>query len=313
MRCVVTGSLGFIGRELVSALRAEGHEACGVDLPVTEGVATPPEFIGADLTQWSEMLGVFARARPEVVFHLGALISTLAEKNPQLAYRVNVDGTYNVLELCRLLGVKTLVYASTVAVFGRAVSSPVGDDAPQLPSTMYGATKVACEQFGAYYQRKYGLDFRALRIPTVTGPTRKALGAGAFATQMLLQPALGNAYTVPVAADTQVALLYIKDAVSALQRLAFAPESSLRRRVYNIRGLPVTPGSMIDAVRHAIPDARIDILVDPSIQAIVGTWPILDQSNAEADWGLRMEFDVQGFTADFIADARRIAANKEKA
>lgn len=310
MRCMVTGGAGFIGRELASALRADGHHVMTLDVVP----AQPSEdALVCDLGQWSDLLAAFVKAKPDVVFHLGAMISTLAEANPQQAYRVNIDGTFNLLELSRQLGVKTFVYSSTVAVYGRAVQSPVGDDAPQFPTTMYGATKVACEQLGVYYHRKYGFDFRGLRLPTITGPTRKAVGAGAFATQILLQPALGNPYTAPVEPDTRVALLYIKDAVNSLKDFAQAPDNALRRRVYNIRGLSVTPAELVAALRKVVPGARVDFKTDPSIQAIVGSWPILDQSNAEKDWGWRERYDIDRFASDFVADAIENARSKEPA
>ena len=312
MRCIVTGGLGFIGRELVSAMRAEGHEVTAVDINQDNSGASAGPVFQADVAQWSELVAALIHIKPEMVFHLGAMISTPAEADPQRAFRVNVDGTFNLLELCRQFGVKTFVYSSTVAVYGRAVSSPVGDDAPQFPTTMYGATKVACEQLGTYYHRKYDFDFRALRLPTITGPTREAVGAGAFATQLLLQPALGNKYTVPIKSDTRVALLYVKDAVAALQQFSLVPSKSLQRRTYNIGGLAVTPGEMVAALLRVIPDASVDFKVDPNIDAIVSSWPILDQSNAEKDWGWRARYDIDSFASDFVAAARSNATKKEK-
>lgn len=309
MRCIVTGASGFIGRELVTRLRADGHEVAALD--VTSSGAGD-DITVCDLTQWHELLAAFIKHRPEAVFHLGAMISMVAEQNPQQAFNVNVGGTINLMELSRQLGVKTFVYASTVAVYGRAVTSPVGDDAPQFPVTIYGATKVSCEQFGGYYHQKFGLDFRAVRLPTITGPTRKPAGAGAFATQLLLQPALGRPYSVPIAPDTQVALMYIKDAVDALVQIANADGARLTRRAYNVSGLSVTPAQLISAVKKVIPDAKIDYQPDPKIQAMVGSWPILDQSNAVKDWGWASRYDIDSFAADFIADAVKNAKAKEK-
>jgi len=300
MRCIVTGASGFIGRELVTALRAEGHEVAALDIAPA---GASGEAMRCDVTQWHEALAAFIRYRPDTVFHLGAMISTPAEANPQLAFDVNVGGTFNLLELSRQFEVGTFVYASTVAVYGRAVTSPVGDDAPQFPVTMYGATKVSCEQFGTYYHRKFGLNFRAIRLPTITGPTRKPIGAGAFATQLLLQPALGQPYTVPIDPNTRVALMYIKDAVNSLVQIAKAKETALTRRVYNVSGLSVTPAKLVAALKKVVPGARIDYKPDAAIQTIVGSWPILDESNAVKDWGWAPRYDIHGFAADFIADA----------
>jgi len=305
MRCIVTGASGFIGRELVIAL----HEVAALDV-------TPPsdsgEAVQCDLTQWHELLAAFIRYKPDVVFHLGAMISTPAEANPQQAFNVNVGGTINLLELSRQFAAKTFVYASTVAVYGRAVTSPVGDDAPQFPVTMYGATKVACEQLGTHYHRKFGLDFRAIRLPTITGPTRKPMGAGAFATQILLQPALGQPYTVPISPDTRVALMYIKDAVNSLAQIAKVDDVMLTRRAYNVSGLSITPADLVSALKKVVPGARIDYKVDPTIQSIVSSWPILDQSNAEKDWGWVARYDIDRFAADFVADAITNAKAREK-
>ena len=119
-------------------------------------------------------------------------IDVFAERYPVSAFRTNLVGTFNVLEAVRLFGVGMVIFASSIATFGEGVSDPVSNEATQKPMTMYGVTKVASERLGEYYCGRFGVNFRALRLPSIVGVGRGPGGASAYSTLMIEKPARGE-------------------------------------------------------------------------------------------------------------------------
>lgn len=309
MTSLVTGGNGFIGQALVRELVERGEEVVVFDAQdraeQLDSLDKKVMFVQGDLAELSDVSSVVKQYRPQTIFHLGAMISLAAEAAPQRAFRVNLGGTFNLLEAVRLFDVETLVYASTVAVYGEGVESPVADDAPQFPSSVYGATKVASERWAEQHHRLYGTNVRGIRLPTVTGPTRQGVGAGAFGTLIFKESAFGRPYSIPVQADTRAAIMYVPDAVRALMSISEIPNDQLTRRFYNVAGIAVTVEEMVTAVRQVIPDAALSYALDDKIQKIVESWPILNQDRATKDWGWQDGFTLDELASDFIETARR--------
>ena len=309
MTSLVTGGNGFIGQALVRELVERGEEVVVFDAQdraeQLDSLDKKVMFVQGDLAELSDVSSVVKQYRPQTIFHLGAMISLAAEVAPQRAFRVNLGGTFNLLEAVRLFDVETLVYASTVAVYGEGVESPVADDAPQFPSSVYGATKVASERWAEQHHRLYGTNVRGIRLPTVTGPTRQGVGAGAFGTLIFKESAFGRPYSIPVQADTRAAIMYVPDAVRALMSISEIPNDQLTRRFYNVAGIAVTVEEMVTAVRQVIPDAARSYALDDKIQKIVESRPMLNQDGATKDWGWQDGFTLDELASDFIETARR--------
>ena len=309
MTSLVTGGNGFIGHQLVRALAERGEDVVVFDAQDRADLLDPlgdrVTFVQGDLAELSEVCTIVEHHRPQTIFHLGALISLAAEIAPQRAFRVNLGGTFNLLEAAKMFDVETLVYASTVAVYGTGVESPVADDAPQFPASVYGATKVASERWAEQHHRLYGTNVRGIRLPTVTGPTRQAVGAGAFGTLIFKEAAFGRPYAIPVTPDTPVAIMYVPDAVRALISLSEISNDRLTRRFYNVAGIAPTVGDIVSAVRQVIPEAELSYRLDEKIQVIVESWPILSQAGAEHDWGWHGGFTLDELVRDFVETARR--------
>ncbi|MES2069307.1 MAG: NAD-dependent epimerase/dehydratase family protein [Pseudomonadota bacterium] len=280
---LVTGGGGFIGSYLVQALTVAGHKVVVFDINPErirlEGFSNYEtkikpnlSFVEGDLTCLPTVLEVFDRYRPTTVFHLGALLSAGAEARPQLGYQTDLGGTQNVLEAARLFGgdgkerIKVL-FPSTIASFGThlpgekdGVKPLVPNEFIQMPTTVYGVAKVSAERLGEYYNRKGWLDFRAVRFPSVIGAGRGPGGTTVYSTLMAELPAHGENYSAYVYENTRVAILYVRDAVSALLGLWKANEENfgkslltpdqiksesdaakaeriLANRVYNIQGI----------------------------------------------------------------------------
>lgn len=291
-RSLVTGGRGFLGRALARALSDAGDEVAIFD------VAADADHRG-DLAAWVDVARAFHEFRPERVFHCGALLSAIAEADVPRAVRTNTDGTFNVLEAARLFGARQVLFTSTVATYGDGVQDPVPEGAPQRPETIYGVTKVYGERLGEYYARRYGLDFRGVRLPSVVGPGRGATGVSAYSSLMIEEPARGRAYTVPLEPRSAMPILYVDDAVRALVELSSAEAPA--RAVYNIAGISPAAGEIAEAVRAVVPHARIDFAPDPAAQAVLDSWPAaMDDAVARAEWGWRCDGGVADLVDRFV-------------
>jgi threonine 3-dehydrogenase len=293
MRTLVTGSGGFLGGALVGALRQAGDEVTGFDV-------APGSEVRGDLAAWPDVLRAVESCRPERIFHRGALLSAIAEADVPRAVRTNATGTFNVLEGARLMGVSQVVFTSTVATFGADAGDPVPEGAAQHPTTIYGVTKVYCERLGEYYARRYGLDFRGVRLPSVIGPGRGATGVSAYSSLMIEEPARGRGYVVPLEPRSAMPILYIDDAVRALLDLA-AASGPLPRAVYNIAGISPSAEDIADAVRAVVDGASITFEPDAASQAVLDSWPVaIDDAAARADWGWTCDRDLKETVSAFV-------------
>jgi len=200
MAKLITGGLGFIGAYLARALLEKGEEVVLFDIvrasPLVQDIKNKVKIVQGDLASWAEVLEVVKQYKIDGIYHTGALLSASAEERPITAYQVNAGGTFNILEAARLFKVKRVIYLSTIATWGLGIPDTVNEDTIQMPITMYGVTKVFSERLGEYYQRKFGVDFRAVRLPSVIGPGRGLGGASAYSTLMISEPALGRPYKV---------------------------------------------------------------------------------------------------------------------
>jgi len=242
---------------------------------------------------------VVTEFRPDVIFHLAAILSGLAETDSELAWRVNVDGTRNVLEAARRFGIGRVVFTSTVATYGAGLPEPITEDVPQWPSGLYGVTKVLGERLGVYYHQRFGLDFRAVRLAAMVAPTAPAGGAAsAFVCDLFVNAVREGGYDLYVYPNTRVPIVWVDDVVGALQLLCDADEAKLSRRVYHIIGAGPSVQEMVDAVQARLPHARLRFEIDPVRADIVESWPSrMDDSAARADWGWEPRFDLERMTA----------------
>jgi threonine 3-dehydrogenase len=309
MAKLITGGMGFIGVYLARALLQKGEEVVLFDImrssPLIKDIKDKVKIVQGDLASWAEVLEVVKQYKIDGIYHTGALLSASAEEKPITAYEVNAGGTFNVLEAARLFNVKRVIYLSTIATFGLGIPDTVNEDTIQMPISMYGVTKVFCERLGEYYYRKFGVDFRAVRLPSVIGPGRGPGGASAYSTLMISEPALGKPYTVFVKEDTHIALIYIKDTVDCLTRLYEVDNARLKRRVYCVGGFVATAKQIDASVKRVLPKADIKFAPDPELDQIVRSWPRnIDESRAQQEWGWKTKFLLDDAVRDFVKEVQ---------
>ncbi len=302
MRALIAGGAGSIGSRLAAALVARGDEVFSLDVSA-EPVVPSPEFervtarIGSVQDAADIDLAV-ATFKPDVVFHLAAILSGLAETDSGLAWRVNVEGTRNVLEAVRKHDVPRVIFTSTVATYGGGLPEPITEDSPQWPAGLYGVTKVLGERLGVYYHHRFGLDFRGVRLSAMVAPNAPAGGAAsAFVCDLYVNAVRAGAYDLYVYPTSRVPIVWVDDVVRALQLLNDAKAESLSRRVYHIIGAGPTVQEMVDAVQARLPDATLRFEIDPVRADIVDSWPSrMDDSSARNDWGWEPTFDLERMT-----------------
>jgi len=303
MRILVTGGAGQVGTDLLNLLHTSGAELFCLDL-ARKPDSVPAEVVWrrGSVTRTGELFEFLEETRPEIIFHLAALLSARGEQVPHQAYHVNLDGTHNVLEGARLFGVSQVIYASTIAVFGPGLPDPVPNDVPLLPTTMYGITKVAGELLGAYYHRRWEVDFRAVRFPGLISAGIPGGGTTDYALFMYADGIRYGRYESFVGPESQVPMMYMPDALRALRELSAAPREKLRRCTYNIAAISPTAQEFAAAVRARVPGVELTFRSDPGRQAILDSWPRrLDDSCAREEWGWAHKYDLDKMSDDLVA------------
>ncbi len=303
MKTLVTGAGGQVGAELVRKLRQRGETVVPTDRVVPEGA--DENYRALDVTNRGELDELLAQEQPDVVYHLAAVLSARGEENPQATYEVNQTGTYNVLEACRQAGVRRVVFTSSIAVFGPRVPDPTPDDAPLSPTTMYGVTKVAGELLGAYYEHRYGLDFRGVRFPGLISAAEPGGGTSDYALYMYVEGVRRGAYEAFCRPETRIPLMYMPDGIRALVEIGQAPKSRLTRCVYNIAAFSPTAADIAQSVERALSRVSIAFSPDPHRQAILDSWPrALDDAPARRDWDWAPAYDLEAMTEELVSELR---------
>lgn len=313
MSIMITGGTGFLGAELCRLLVEDGQRPVLLDPHPPRGRL--PElkehylYVPGSATNLPVLLNTVRQYEVETIFHLGGMLSLPSEQDPWNAFEVNVAGTYNVLEACRLSGIAKLIFASSIAVYGEGITADViTDDTLQRPASFYGAGKVFSELQGRFYARRFGLDFRGLRLPSVVGPGSRVAHMTIYNCWAIEHPLRGLPYRVPVEPETRCPTLYYKDAARAFHLLGKADAASIKSKVYNVAGQSpaYTAAQLVEAVRGLLPEAEISIDPDPDIsQLLQGLSRLaLDDTPARAEWGWSPAYALEEMVADFVAEFR---------
>ncbi len=315
---LATGALGQVGSELVPALRA----AFGPDrVLATDLRPAPPNhpalegpFELLDCTDRAALQAVLERYPLEGIYHLAAILSARAEAQPELAWRVNMEGLHNVLELARQARCQVFV-PSSIAAFGPSTPhDPTPQDTIQRPNTLYGVTKVAGELLCDYYAQRFGLDVRGLRYPGLISYTAPPGGGTTdYAVEIFHQALRRGEYTCFLGPDTRLPMMYMPDAIRATLELMQAdPTRLVHRNAFNIAAFSCTPAELAAEIQKHRPDFKMHYAIDPVRQAIALSWPHrLDDSAARAEWGWKPQFDLANMTLDMLEKLSQRAVLKE--
>lgn len=299
---LVTGAGGQIGTVLTAALRRH----YGTDHIIATDIRAPAQpdgpFLVLDVLDREALMAVVREHQVTQIYHLAAILSARGEQNPQWAWEVNMSGLFNVLEAARETGCR-LFCPSSIAVCGGAtprVAMP--QDAVLQPETVYGISKVAGEQWCAYYHAKYGVDVRAVRYPGIIGyQSMPGGGTTDYAVDIFHYALRGQPYPCFLSENARLPMMYMDDAVRAAMAIMQAPAASIRiRTAYNISGTNFTPAELAAAIQKHLPD--FEIYYEPDFrQQIAESWPeSIADAEARADWGWQSRYGLPEITADML-------------
>ncbi|MDO5062878.1 MAG: L-threonine 3-dehydrogenase [Peptostreptococcaceae bacterium] len=306
-KILITGGLGQIGTELIMELR----KRYGNDNVIASSLeADCPDFIkesgvyhSLDVLDAKKLGEICDQHKIDQIIHLAAILSAVGEHKPQLAYNINLNGLFNVLEVAREKNIAVFT-PSSIAAFGPSTPKEmVPQDTIQRPTTMYGVTKVAGELLCDYYHQRFGVDTRGVRFPGLI--SYKALPGGGttdYAVHIFYEAIKHKKYNSFIKEGTKMDMMYMPDALKSIIDLMEADGSKLiHRNAFNVTAMSFAPEEIAAEIKKIIPEFEFGYDVDPVRQAIADSWPdTLDDSAARKEWGWNPDYDITAMTKDMI-------------
>ncbi len=313
MSTLITGGTGFIGAQVVRLLLEKGEKDLVIfdinpSTKLLNDVADQVEIVRGDLGNFSHVLNIVKKCRPNMIYHLGGMLSVPSDADHAASFRANAMGTFHVLEAAKLYEVPQVFFSSTLATYGLDIREDIIDDYTlQRPMLFYGCTKVFCEHMGLFYKRKYGLDYRGIRYPSIVGPGVKTPGIVQYTSWVIEECAKGNPFTIWVKPETKIPAMYFKDAALAIVKLSEAPLANIKMVNYVVGGATpiISAQDLADVVKDKIPAAQIDFKPDPEIQKIVDKIALpVDDSISRKEWNWNSKYDQERIVDDFLEELR---------
>ncbi|MFA6618084.1 MAG: NAD-dependent epimerase/dehydratase family protein [Candidatus Neomarinimicrobiota bacterium] len=306
-KILIIGAGGQIGTELTKYLRQQYGEknviASDIRATLHDDLMESGPFIRMDAMDSRQVYQVIQKEKVDKVYFLAAILSAVCEKNPEMAWDINMGTLNSVLRVAHELKFKIFV-PSSIGAFGRTTPK---DGTPQLtiqrPNSIYGVTKVAGELLCDYYHDRYGVDSRGVRFPgIISSLVPPGGGTTDYAVDIYHKAVKGEKFTSYLKEDTYLDMMYMPDALKAAATLMEADYSSLRHHnAYNIASLSFSPKVQAEAIRKYIPDFKIDYKIDPLRQGIADSWPnMMDDTAAKEDWGWKADYNLDMMSKDMI-------------
>jgi nucleoside-diphosphate-sugar epimerase len=297
-KILIIGACGQIGTELVLTLREKHDNQSVIASDVRENcpeiLANGP-YVQLDILNREEVRNYVIEQKIEQVYLLAALLSATAEKNPDFAWKLNMEGLFTILDLAKEGYLKQIFWPSSIAVFGPTTPQ---NNTPQLtfmePSTVYGISKLAGENWCAYYHAKFGVDVRSIRYPgLISYKSPPGGGTTDYAVDIFYKAKAGQEFSCFLKQDTELPMMFMDDAIRATIELMNADSKTLTVRTsYNIAGCSFTPEQIAEQIQKHIPEFQISYNSDFR-QAIADSWPnSIDDSVAKKDWGWSSQYDL---------------------
>ena len=306
-KIIVTGAAGQIGSELTLALRRKYGRgnvlATDIKAQIDPRLRDSGPYKHLDVLEGAAIAETIAGFSADTIFHMSAILSASGEKKPQLAWNVNLNGTFNVLEAAREHGLVRVFIPSSIAAFGPGtprLNTP--NDTVLKPKTMYGLTKVAGELLGDYYVKRYGLDVRGCRYPgIISHETPPGGGTTDYAIAIFFEAVKNKSYKCFLNETTRLPMMYMPDCLKATLDLMGADFSRLKHHAdFNVAAMSFSAGELAAEIKKHIPDFRIAYEPDDR-QAIADSWPeSIDDSAAREEWGWKPDYDLPAMTADML-------------
>jgi nucleoside-diphosphate-sugar epimerase len=310
-KILVIGASGQIGVELTLALRKiyGGANVIAADLREENDLlkGSGGHYVSLDVMN-KEMLHVLVlRQNITQIYLLAAILSATGEKNPNLAWSLNMQSLLNVLDIAKEENIHKVYWPSSIAVFGPTSPRQLCPQQTIIePTTVYGISKYAGEFWCNYYFHRYGVDVRSLRYPGLIS-YKSAPGGGTtdYAVEIYHDALDEQGYECFLKEDTYLPMMYMPDAIRATIELMEAPAEKIKVRTsYNLSAISFSPKEIAESIKKHIPEFNITYKPDYR-QAIADSWPqSIDDTVARADWGWKPEYDLDRMTEDMLKNLK---------
>ncbi len=307
---LVTGATGFVGSHLVRQLLARSERVVASNLSGSlrhlQDLRDRLEITRADISCFSDVLRLVQTHKPETVYHLGAMLGPACDDNPAAGIQANAIGTYHILEASKLFGVRQVIFASSMSVFSGAYSTEpvIHDFSVTRPDFIYGAAKLFSENVGLFYKRRYGLDYRGIRLPNVIGPGAETHGYLEYFNKTIEESANRRPYAAYVGPQTRIPVIHVEDAARAFIELAASPLAQIRTTNYIILGPKPSPthAELVACVRTKMPHAKITYQINEPVQNLIDRVSAkpYDDTYARKEWGWKQRYDLAEMVDSFL-------------
>ena len=305
---LVIGSTGQIGSELTMKLRElYGNEHVvagyikGAEPKGTLKESGPAAL--ADVTDGEMIASVVKEHQIDTIYNLAALLSVVAESKPRMAWRIGIDGLWNILEVARQYHCAVFT-PSSIGSFG--LSTPhvrTPQDTIQRPRTIYGVSKVTTELLSDYFFHKYGVDTRSVRFPGIISyMTPPGGGTTDYAVDIFYSAVKGEKFVCPIKKGTLLDMMYMPDALKAAITLMEAnPDRLVHHNGFNVAAMSFAPETIYAEIKKHKPQFEMVYDVDPLKQSIAESWPDrMDDTCARREWGWSPIYDIRSMTTDML-------------
>jgi len=302
---LITGALGQIGSELAEKLKA----IYGKNNVIISDIKDPKdvEYDGIyeviNVLDVDRIKEVITKHNVKTVYHLAALLSGTAEKNPMFGWKLNMDTLLTFLELAKDKVIDKIFWPSSIGVFGPDTPKENTPQNPvQTPSTVYGISKLAGEYWCKWYQQNHDVDVRSVRFPgLISWKTPAGGGTTDYAVDIYYKAVEDGKYTCFLKKDTNLPMLYMDDAIEAILQLMSTDKKNLKDfKSYNLGGLSFSPEELFIEIKKYIPE--FEISYEPDFrQAIADSWPSsIEDIEAKTDWGFEPKYSIDRMTTTML-------------
>ncbi len=308
---LITGALGQIGSDLSNYIsnKFPNSNITISDIRTNEDVINSNlnkngfDYHQVNVLDNDKIDNIINQSKPDIIFHLAALLSATGEKDPMLCWNINMQGTINILNNSLKHKVEKVFIPSSIAVWGKGIETVnTPQESVLKPTTMYGVTKVAGELLADYYVQKYGLDCRGLRYPgIISSETAPGGGTTDYAVEIYYEAIKHKIYNCFLRADTALPMMYMPDCLKATVDLMTADFKNLvHHSDFNLGAMSFTPNDLYLEIKKHIPEFEITYNPDYR-QAIADSWPqSIDDSAARNEWNWSPDYNLETMTKDMI-------------
>jgi nucleoside-diphosphate-sugar epimerase len=309
---LIIGSTGQIGSELTMTLRSR-YGNSNVVAGFIKGAEPKGNLLEsgpsaeADITNPAQIAGIVKTYKIDTIYNMAALLSATAEAKPQLAWKIGLEGLFNVLEIANEMHCAVFTPSSIGAFGNNTPKDNTPQDTVQRPQTMYGVTKVAGELLSDYYFKRFGVDTRSVRYPgLISHITPPGGGTTDYAVEIYYAAVAGKVFKSPIAAGTFMDMMYMPDALcAAIELMEADPAKLIHRNAFNITAMSFDPEMLKSAIRKHIPDFEMEYEPDPVRQAIADSWPnSLNDSCAREEWGWSPKYGLDSMTESMLRELK---------